>query len=142
MCYNRTTVVVLGGGKMRQQILPGEWRIIECLWEKMPQTLMDIVRAMQKQTSWAKSTITTMIFRMEKKGLIRFEIGQGKAKMIYPVISRAQAAVQETDALLQKVYHGNIVSMVSSLVDGRNIKAAEIAELYVLLDKAREDEKK
>ena len=48
--------------------LPGEWRVMEELWQR-PCTLMELVRALGDSAGWAKSTVTTMIRRMEEKKL-------------------------------------------------------------------------
>ena len=48
---------------------PGEWQVMEALWEG-PKTLMELVRLLKERTGWAKSTVTTMVRRMEDKGLL------------------------------------------------------------------------
>ena len=49
---------------------PGEWQIMDRLWEKTPRTLMELVRILAPDTGWSKSTIATMITRLEAKGAI------------------------------------------------------------------------
>ncbi|MEI3347263.1 MAG: BlaI/MecI/CopY family transcriptional regulator [Dysosmobacter sp.] len=46
-----------------------EWRVMESLWYG-PKTLMELVRALERSAGWAKSTVTTMVRRMEEKRLI------------------------------------------------------------------------
>ena len=55
------------------QIFSSEWKLMEFLWEDSPRTLMEIVHAMAERVGWAKSTVTTMVARMEGKGLLRYE---------------------------------------------------------------------
>jgi len=100
---------------------------------------MQIVKAMNEQVGWAKSTVTTMVGRMESKGLLRFEDG-GKAKLIYPAVSREDVAAQETDSLLNRVFGGSVTSMFAQFVSSRSISREEIDELYELLRKAETDE--
>lgn len=123
---------------MDRQIYAGEWKIMECLWAESPRTLMEIVRAMAEETGWAKSTVTTMVTRMEAKGLLRFEEG-GRAKKIYPAVSREEAAGAETDSLLDKVYRGSASVLMSALVERKKLRREDIDELYALLRKAEEE---
>ena len=40
---------------------PGEWQIMDRLWEKTPRTLMELVRILAPDTGWSKSTIASLI---------------------------------------------------------------------------------
>jgi len=120
---------------MEKQIHASEWKIMECLWEESPKTLMQIVKAMNEQTGWAKSTVTTMVSRMESKGLLRFEEG-GRAKLIYPAVSRDEVAAQESNSLLNRVFGGSVTSLMAQFVNNRSISRDEIDELYELLRRA------
>jgi BlaI family penicillinase repressor len=124
---------------MERQITASEWIIMESLWEESPKTLMQIVKAMADKTGWAKSTVTTMVTRMEGKGLLRYENG-GKAKHIYPAVMREDVARQETRSLIDKVYNGSVGLLVSSLVENRQFTKQEIDELYAILRKAEQNE--
>ncbi len=123
---------------MDRQIYAGEWKIMEYLWAESPRTLMEIVRAMAEETGWAKSTVTTMVTRMEAKGLLRFEEG-GRARKIYPAVTREEAAGAETDSLLDKVYRGSASVLMSTLVERKKLRREDIDELYALLRKAEEE---
>ncbi len=120
---------------MDRQIHAGELKIMEYLWEESPKTLMQIVKAMNEQVGWAKSTVTTMVTRMESKGLLRFEEG-GRAKLIFPEVTREEAASQETASLIDRMFGGSVTSLVTQFVSSRPISRQEIDELYELLKKA------
>ena len=123
---------------MDRQIYAGEWKIMEYLWEQSPRTLMEIVRAMAEETGWAKSTVTTMVTRMEAKGLLRFE-QQGRTKQIWPAVSRAEASSAETEGLVNKVFRGRPGLLMASLIESKSLSPEEINELYDLLKKAEEE---
>ena len=63
----------------RGVLSPSEWRVMECLWTG-PKTLMELVRALGDSAGWAKSTVTTMVRRLEEKGLIDYEIGRASCR--------------------------------------------------------------
>ena len=112
---------------------------MEQLWTG-PKTLMELVRALRGSAGWAKSTVTTMVRRMEEKGLITYEVS-GRAKVFRAALAREDAAAAETDSLLERAFHGSVGLLVSSLVDRSSLSKADIDELYAILDKAEEEAK-
>lgn len=117
----------------------GEWQIMECLWEKSPRTLMEMVRELSPSTGWHKSTVVTMVGRLEAKGAVGYIEG-GRARLYSPSISRDQAALQETESLLHRVYRGSVGMMVNTLADGRGLSREDIADLTAILERAREEQ--
>ena len=76
-----------------------EWRVMEALWTG-PKTLMELVRELGVSAGWAKSTVTTMVRRMEEKGLIAYE-QSGRAKVFRPAVSReAESMVMDVWAVV------------------------------------------
>ena len=123
----------------RDLLTPGEWRVMECLWTG-PKTLMELVRALRDSAGWAKSTVTTMVRRMEEKGLVGYETA-GRAKVFRALLTREDAAATETDSLLERAFQGSVGLLVSSLADRSSLTRADIQELYAILDRAEEDAK-
>lgn len=122
----------------------GEWQIMECLWEKSPRTLMEMVRELSPSTGWHKSTVVTMVGRLEAKGAVGYIEG-GRARLYSPSISRwsrlsvswRAAWSREMESLLHRVYRGSVGLMINTLADGRGLSAQDIAELSAVLEKAR-----
>ena len=117
----------------------GEWQIMECLWERSPRTMTEIVRELQLGTGWSKSTIVTMVGRLEAKGALAYTEG-GRARQYIPTIPRSQAALQETESLLHRVYRGSVGMLVNTLADGRGLSREDIEELSAILEKARSEQ--
>ena len=66
-----------------------EWSVLDCLWEKSPQTVMQLVARLGERVGWAKSTTITTLRRMEEKGLVHCEI-VGKGKSYTPAVEQEQ----------------------------------------------------
>ena len=96
---------------------------------------MELVRLLKDSTGWAKSTVTTMVRRMEEKGLVIHEEA-GRAKLFRPALGREDAAAAETDSLLERAFQGSVGLLVSSLADRGGLSKADIDELYEILDRA------
>ena len=82
-----------------------------------------------------------MITRMETKGLLRFEEG-GRAKLIYPAVTREEVASQETASLVDRMFGGSVTSLVAQFFSSRSVSQQEIDELYELLKSAEPDDDK
>ena len=113
-----------------------EWRVMEVLWTG-PRTLMELVRELGASAGWAKSTVTTMVRRMEEKGLISYE-QSGRAKVFRPAVTREAVAAAETDSLLRRAYHGSVGLLVNAMAERESLTQADIDELYAVLRRAEE----
>ncbi len=117
----------------------GEWQVMECLWIR-PHTLMELVDSLGKSVGWSKSTVATMVRRMEEKGILCYE-EQGRTKIFRPAISRADVASRETQSLLQRAYNGSVGMLISAMAQSKALTRADIDELYAILRKAEEEAK-
>lgn len=122
--------------KQTTTLSQSEWIVMEALWDH-PKTLMELVRELGESAHWAKSTVTTMVRRMEEKGLLTHEM-QGRAKRFSAVLSREDVAAEETASLLKRVYHGSVSLMFSAMTKKQKLSREEIAELRDILRQAEE----
>ena len=112
-----------------------EWIIMEKLWEDNPRTIMQLYHVLKEEPGWSKSTVNTLLGRMVKKEIISYKDGL-KAKQYYPNINRDDAAVAETESLIDRVYQGSVSMMLSTLVRSRHLSENDIKELYQILEES------
>ena len=55
------------------QISDAEFEVMNIIWKYAPINTNDIVEQLSKNKSWNPKTIQTMLFRLEKKGVITHE---------------------------------------------------------------------
>lgn len=118
-----------------------EWRIMENLWEQHPKTATQLIKAMEAETGWAKSTTKTLLKRMEQKGCIAYRDGE-KAREYYPLLKREEAVESETSSFLNRIYNGSLGLMVNTLVKKRDIPEEEMEVLYRIIQEARTEKQK
>lgn len=118
-----------------QHLTGSEWNVLACLWEKSPQTLMQLVGELGARVGWAKSTTITTLRRMEDKGLVRCE-ATAKGKSYTPLVAQEQATHTETRSFLDRVYRGSVGLMVSTMAARQELSDAEIDELREILRNA------
>ncbi len=109
-----------------------EWSVMECLWERAPLTGREVTDRMHERCGWSRSTTLTLLRRMEAKGAVAGDTETGK-KSFRPLVCREDAAIQETEDFLDRVYKGSLSLMVSSLTHKQLLSREEIDELYAIL---------
>lgn len=114
-----------------------EWHIMENLWESSPKTATQLIKAMEEETGWAKSTTKTVLKRMEQKGCIAYKEGE-KAREYYPLLQREEVVESETSSFLNRIYNGSLGLLVNTLVKKQDIPDEEMEELYNIIKEARE----
>lgn len=113
-----------------------EWNIMDCLWEKAPQSGREIIDTLHTRVGWSKSTTLTMLKRMTEKKLIACE-NSDKIRMYSPCINRDIAVKTETENFLNRVYKGSVSLMVSAMTQKQSLSDEEIKELYEILEQSK-----
>ena len=114
-----------------------EWRIMENLGGGAPKTATQLIKAMEAETGWSKSTTKTVLKRMEQKGCIAYREG-AKAREYYPLLRREEVVETETSHFINRLYNGSLGLMVNTLVKKQSIPDEEMEELYRIIREARE----
>lgn len=120
---------------MHVNLSDSEWKLMNHLWARSPQTITELTAVLRAETGWSKNTVITMLSRLEIKGAVRYEPG-GRARRYFPSVQREDAALAETESFLSKVYGGSLGLMVSSLVESRALSEEDLAELAAILERA------
>ena len=118
--------------KEEVKVTNSEWYVMNCLWEKGPLSLMQLVPLLKESAGWSKSTSATMVRRMTEKELIGYE-ENGKTKYFFPKVDKQDVVVQETRDFLQRIYDGSVGMMMSALVRQDDLSAEDIQELQEIL---------
>ena len=120
--------------KYNSGLSENEWYIIQVLWEKSPSTLREICDALKESKGWTKHAVTSFLKRMLEKGAISVD-ENGKLKNYSAVWSRDDTILEETHSILDRVYRGDLLLMVSNAVKEQKLSKEEIQELKSILDR-------
>lgn len=115
-----------------------EWSVMECLWERSPLTGREAAEQLKQKMGWTRSTTLTLLRRLEDKGAIAGD-SEGSLKTFRPLLQRDDAALRETEDLLERVYHGSLSLMVSAMTRKQALSQREIDELYAILREMEAD---
>ena len=118
---------------------PTEWKLMECLWQTELCTGREAVSFMESAAGWSRSTTLTMLRRMTEKGAIDCRTQDGVN--VYRALTPRDSAVrQETEAFLDRVYHGSLGLLLSAMTEKQQLTQQEIDQLHAILRKAEEVE--
>ena len=118
--------------QIRINLTSAEWNVMECLWEKECMTGREATELLEEKMGWSRSTTLTMLRRLEEKGAIISD-SEGSKKRFLPAITREEAALQETESFLDRVYNGSVSMMLSAITKKQTLSKSEIDELYAVL---------
>ncbi len=121
-------------------LAPAEWNIMECLWERAPQTGRELTERLEKSVGWSRSTTLTLLRRMVAKGVVSCDT-EGVKNTYSPAVRREDAALAETETFLDRVYQGSLSMMVSAMTQKKAVSKEELDELYALLRQMEEGDK-
>ena len=116
----------------RINLTSAEWNVMECLWEKGGMTGRESTEVLAERMEWSRSTTLTLLRRLEEKGAVTSD-SEGTKKVYRPIISREEAALQETESFLERVYNGSVSMMLSAMTKKQALSKDEIDELYAML---------
>jgi len=110
-----------------------EWRIMHALWSQGDLSLGEMLKELS-DAGWTKQSLTSFLKRLEAKRAIRRDT-RWRPSRYSALITQDAAVKSETDELIQKVYGGNPVLMVTSAVNSGKLSEEDIRSLIDLLEK-------
>jgi len=118
-----------GGRHMREPKLSRlEFRVMEVLWERGLCAIRDILAAFPAKKRPAYTTIQTVVYRMEAKGIVRRQAKKvGNFHIFEALISRKAAQRRLIDELLA-FFGGSSQPVVAHLIESGKLSIKEIEE--------------
>ena len=110
-----------------------EWYIMQILWENSSATLRELCDALSESKGWTKHAISSFLKRMQEKGAISVD-ESGKVKRYLPLWDKEETILEETHSIMDRVYQGNLLLMVSNAVKEQKLSKTELEELKKMLD--------
>ena len=122
------------------EIPDAEMDVLACLWRSGSATAREIREELESFRPMAHGSTVTLLNRLEAKGLVAKRRGKvGRAFEFRPTRKPGPTYRRMVTRLLDRVFGGNPVALVASLLDGRKPTAEELAQIQELLDGLRRD---
>lgn len=115
------------------RISEAEREVMFVLWEESPLSTPDIVARLSDRKGWAPRTIRTLLARLVKKRALHLS-NEGRKHVFRPRIDRESSVQHESRSFLARVFGGEPVSMLISLVKQTELTPEEIRQLKAILE--------
>lgn len=117
--------------KQSMKLSDTEVELMEVIWEcKHPFTSTELLRIFTNRgKEWKAQTISTFLSRLVEKGALSIVNRQGRTNTYAPCLSKEDYKLQETQHILNGLYHGSVKNMISALYDGDKLSDEDIKEL-------------
>lgn len=122
--------------KSLPQISGAEFEVMNVIWKYAPINTNDIVDRLSKSRTWSPKTIQTMLFRLEKKGVIAHE-KEGRIFVYSPLIKKEAYLEVEGNAFVHRFFDGAFNQMVLRYLNHSEWTTEDINDLQAILDKKR-----
>lgn len=124
---------------LSDKISPAELEVMHILWEQnSPVSSTEIRRRLQSTKGWEKSTVLTLIRRLQEKGVLSAE----KREVLYysANLGEKEYAEVQTEEMVKRLYQGSAKNMVAALYQGGRLSEEDIRELKALFRVEGQDE--
>jgi BlaI family transcriptional regulator, penicillinase repressor len=107
-------------------------RILRVLWDRAEATVADVHHALGSRPRLAYTTVATMLRKMEARGLVAHRT-EGRTFVYRAAVAEERISRRMTGHLLDRLFEGSLVSMLSHLLTAREVSPEELEELERLI---------
>jgi BlaI family transcriptional regulator, penicillinase repressor len=111
-------------------------RIMQVLWEKRKATAREITDALNQTEPIAHSTVQTLLRGLEEKGSVAHEV-EGRTFYFHPLVQENKFKHRATRDLLDRVFGGQVSSLVAHLLKNEKVSPEELSEIRRLIEQRR-----
>ncbi len=110
------------------KISDAELEVMRILWrEEQAVSFGDIRTELSEKTGWEKSTIATLLRRLQKKGAV--SVQEKEVHYYMPNLTKEDYVMQKKRSLIDKLYDGSTKNFVAALCQNGELTEADIDEL-------------
>ena len=107
--------------------------ILRVLWKQGEATTQDVHDALASTRGLAPTTVSTLLSRLEKKGVLAYR-RQGRQHVYRALVDEVEVRRSKVRGLTETLFGGDPAALVSHLVRSDDLDEAELARIRELLD--------
>lgn len=118
----------------RPPISDAEREVLESLWDHGPGGVRDVLERLKPGgPNWSRSTVITLLQRLEKKGYVASDRG-GFAFTFWAVVTREELGQQRLRELADDLFDGRAAPLLLAFAKRQRFTPEEVEELRRLID--------
>ena len=110
-----------------------QYRIMQVLWRSGKATAREITDELSQERPIAHSTVQTLLRQLEGKGVVSHD-PEERTFVYRPLCDQANLTGTPLRELLQRVYRGSVVNLMSHLLKQEEVSADELSQLRAMID--------
>lgn len=114
------------------QISEAEFEVMKIIWKYAPINTNEVTEKLTHTTDWSPKTIQTMLKPLVAKNALTYS-KESRVFVYTPLISETEYLRQKRTSFLDRYFHGNMTSMLSSYLEEETLSQKELEELRKLL---------
>jgi predicted transcriptional regulator len=110
--------------------------IMNVLWERGEASVGDVRNALRPERDLAHTTVSTLLSRLEKKGVVRHR-AVGRQYLYAPAVEAARvqrSVMSDLSEMLDRLFGGDVTHAVSHLLSESDVDADDLARVRELID--------
>ena len=119
-----------------ERISDAEHAVMEALWEKSPQTAVEVCDSVCGERGWSMPTVKTLLSRLVAKGAVATE-PDGRRFLYTPLLARDDYVGGESRRLVDRLFGGRAAPLFAHLAEAEALSDDDIAEIERLLKEMR-----
>lgn len=113
-----------------------EHEFMEILWRLGEGTVQDVLDNLPKKRDLAYTSVSTILRILEQKKVLSAK-KSGRKHIYRPLLSKRVFAHHSVEKLVQQIFFGNSVELVSHLIDKKNVSLEDIKAIQKLLNEKK-----
>jgi len=111
-------------------------KIMKVLWAKETASVGEIKAILESERSFAITTISTVLQRLYKKGVVDYH-KEGRQYIYKALVTEKETQTSMTSNLLDQLFGGKSSVLVNHLLETDGIETEELEQLKQLIEKAQ-----
>ena len=111
--------------------------IMNVLWERGEASVGDVRNGLRPERELAHTTVSTLLSRLEKKGLVRHR-ADGRQYLYAPAVEPARvqrSVMSELSDVMDRLFGGDVTHAVSHLLARGDVNAQDLARVRELIER-------
>ena len=110
--------------------------VMRVIWDRGEASAADVQRALQRSRGLAITTISTLLTRLEKRGVVSHRV-DGRTFVYRSKISEREVRRSMLSSLVDSLFRGDASAVVSQLLSARDVTDGDIERIQELVDDAK-----
>ncbi|MFN2572153.1 MAG: BlaI/MecI/CopY family transcriptional regulator [Gemmatimonadales bacterium] len=115
--------------------------VVRVLWDKGEASAADVQKAMERSRPLAITTVSTLLARMEKKGVVSHR-AEGRTFIYRARVSELDMRRRAISGVIRNLFRGNPSEVVGQILSERDVSGDDLAQMRRLIDARKAERKK